>query len=420
MHSFFLRVSAVLIAAIATSFASAQQADPDGEEPRGERVERSPDVGGFTREVRFRISGEQLPVNFDQLNQLVVSPQVCGAAVTDVSGKPAKPADASKWAWTDGEATYTVACNALMQRGGGRMPLGGLELSLRVFIKGDEKFRSDANVARFTSAVARRLGEALTEASSREAKSQVEKERRVLEEEMKLAAESEDRVRQLRNKLREIAPVEATQALLTETLGNLQRQQQSFELELVGMKGRAEAIQNQIKQVTERLKGRAESDEIVRNLQRVVNLRAEQLQRVTDLKVFRTIDESAKAKAEEQFFLAQVELDRAKREAQKGPSDQLDKLSSELADIAISTASIDAKLNYVSRKLDETRKLLAIDINDAQPLRDRLAAETAALQSALAEVQKRQAELSRQAARMQAVTVEIIDLHPVGAGPKKR
>jgi chromosome segregation ATPase len=224
----------------------------------------------------------------------------------------------------------------------------------------------------------------------------------------------------LRRELRSIAPVEATQALLTETLGNLQRQQQSFELELVGMKGRAEAIQNQIKQITERLKGRAEGDEIVRNLQRVVNLRAEQLRRVTDLKVYRTIDEAAKAKAEEELVLAQIELDRAKREAQKGPSDQLDKFSSELADIAISTASIDAKLNYVSRKLDETRKLLAIDVNDAQPLRDRLAAETAALQAALSEVQKRQAELSRQAARMQPVTVEIINFAPLRKSPKKQ
>jgi hypothetical protein len=397
--------------AMAAGLLPAQQADPAGGEPPGKRDEQPPQVAELSREVRLRLSGEHLPVNFEQLNQIVVSAQVTGAAVTDLSGKPAKPADDNKWAWTDGQTTYTVVCNALMRRGG-RGPLGGLELSLRFFIKGDAKSRTDANLTRLAEAVARRLAEALTETSSREAKAEAEKERRALEEERRLAAESEDRVRQLRQQLRAIAPPEATQALLTETLSSLQRQQQGFELELVGMKGRAEAIQTQIKYLTERLKGRAESDEIVKNLERVVNLRAQQLQRVTDLKIYRTIDEAAKAKAEEEFFLAQVELDRAKREAQKGPNDQLDKLNSDLADIAISTASLDAKLKYVSQKLDETRKLLAIDINDAQPVRDRLAAESAALQAALAEVQKRQVELARASAAIQRVTVEMVDIMP--------
>jgi hypothetical protein len=410
----FCNFAATWMLAIAAGMLPAQQADRAGEE----RSEGSTDLGELTREARFRVSGEQLPVNFEQLNQIMVSSKVSGAAVSDISGKPAKPVDGS-WAWTDGETTYTVVCNALMTRGGSLRGPGGMDLSVRFIVQGNAKSRSDANLTRLAEAVARRLAEALTEASSRESKSQVEKDRRALEEEIRLAAESEERVRHLRKTLRSIAPVEATQTLLTETLGNLQRQQQSFELELVGMKGRAEAIQNQIKQVTERLKGRAEGDEIVRNLQRVVNLRAEQLQRITDLKVYRTIDVAAKANAEEQYYLAQIELDRAKREAQKGPSDQLDKLNTELADIAISTASIDAKLKYVSRKLDETSKLLAIDVNDAQPVRDHLAAETAALQAALAEVQKRKGELSRQAARIQPVTVELQQFEPVRKSPKK-
>jgi hypothetical protein len=412
-------ILAAWMVAVVAGALPAQQTNEIDDAPRDERVEQPPDVAELSREVQFRLSGEHLPVNFEQLNQLVASSQVCGAAVADVTGKPAKPVDATKWAWTDGQTTYTVVCNTLMRRGGGRGPLGGFELSLRFFVKGDAKSRSDAHLTRFAESVAGRLAEALTESSAREAKAQIEKERRALEEERKLAAESEDRVRQLRRELRSIAPAEATQTLLTETLSGLQRQQQGFELELVGMKGRAEAIQTQIKQLSERLKGRAESDEIVRHLQRVVNLRAEQLQRVIDLKVRRVIDEAAKANAEEQFLLAQVELDRAKREAQKGPSDHLDKLNAELADITISTASIDAKLKYVSQKLDETRKLLAIDVNDAQPVRDRLAAESAALLAALAEVQKRQAEVARMNASFQPVTVDAIQVAPATKPRKK-
>jgi hypothetical protein len=409
---YFTAVPGLIVLSL-TAIVAAQT--PGDKTPGGKTAEEpvaTPFLGtATTRTLLVRVPRERLPLNFIEINQLLMSREVAGLAVTDVSGKPFKTDQASQQTavvtsklsgrlttWSDGESNYTVECLGFNSRS------EQLELMVRYRV---EAARTDTQVAKFIEAVARRLGEALTQVANKAHRDSIAKNRRAVERERAMAEAAEEKVRRLRSELRSVAPVDATQAILTENIGQLQRQKQSLEIDLAGMKGRAVAIQDHVKELTERLQREPENDEVVKNLERVVKLRATQLERITDLRIYRVIDEAAKAKAEEQLILAQVELDRARRESRKSTSDQLDKLNTDLAGIAISTAEMDAKLKYVQEKLADTRKQLEFDVHQAQPLRDRLTVETAAYQLALAEAQKREAEMARLDANVQPVTVEL-------------
>jgi hypothetical protein len=215
-----------------------------------------------------------------------------------------------------------------------------------------------------------------------------------------------------------------SETALQELLTSLRKQQQALEVELAGMKGRAEAIQREVAKTAERAKNDSADDEIITNLMRVIELRTQQLRYLKELGELGTITQAEAAKAEEQVALAKVELAQAKRANSRPASEQLDKLNTELAQIAISMAESEAKLKYVTEQLAIHADKLK-HAAYAQPFREQLDKEIAAFvtlqaQANHAATEVTQLESSFRPARVEAFELRTGEDKPEEAGKRER
>jgi hypothetical protein len=198
--------------------------------------------------------------------------------------------------------------------------------------------------------------------------------------------------------------------VLQELASDLKKTQQALEVELAGMKGRATALQEEVAKTAARVRKDPTDDEVVRNLKRVLELRASQLEVLqTMFKAGAAATQVDVMRAEEQVALAQVELAQAKEANRRSASDRLEKLNDDLAQIATSVAETEAKLDHVNRRLEEHSQLLDRE-TEAQPLREKLAADTANLVSFKAAADQAVAKVRQLESTFRPTRIEVFEL----------
>jgi hypothetical protein len=202
---------------------------------------------------------------------------------------------------------------------------------------------------------------------------------------------------------------DSSETALQELVTSLTKQQQALKVDLAGMKGRAEAIQQEVAKTAERAKNDSADDEIIKNLMRVIELRMQQVRYLKELGELGTITQAEAAKAEEQVALAKVELAQAKRANSRPANEQLDKLNTELAQIAISMAESEAKLNHVAEQLAIHAEKLK-DAAYAKPYREQLDKEIAAFVTLQAQANHAATEVAQLESSFRPARVEVFDL----------
>ncbi|HZZ71633.1 MAG TPA: hypothetical protein VFE24_05230 [Pirellulales bacterium] len=161
--------------------------------------------------------------------------------------------------------------------------------------------------------------------------------------------------------------------VLLENIATLQKQRQAFELELVGLKGRTAALQQAIAKSTERLDLKAADDKVVKNLQKVIELRTAQLERLMTAYKAASVSADAVDRAKDDLALSEVELARAQAAAvHSAGSDQIQSLQSDLIQTAVTAAEQESKFKFLDDQFNRTKQQYA-DALANQPRRERLA-----------------------------------------------
>ena len=146
-------------------------------------------------------------------------------------------------------------------------------------------------------------------------------------------------------------------------------------MELARLQGRMPAIEEQIMRIRKDIDEKIQADQVSEELRKILQLQIKYLEGVKKLVESGHVQDAAVADAEEKVARANIEL--ARRREQIGASagtDQLAKLSNELATLAIDMAEKSATLEVIKKQLDRTEQQLAVaDISDPQVSRVRLA-----------------------------------------------
>jgi hypothetical protein len=151
----------------------------------------------------------------------------------------------------------------------------------------------------------------------------------------------------------------ASQKILAETLADLRRQLLAAKLSLQAIDARESETQSQIKAATERVVKDSDSDEISAELEKLVDLRNAELQRLNDANreapgaVSRGDIERAAARVVE----ARIQLLSAAAKKQSGQgSEQVIELNHQLAKLAIDRAETHAKLRFLASEIQSADK----------------------------------------------------------------
>ncbi len=349
------------------------------------------------------------------LNQLLSSPTVFGSAVRETNGRELAEELIAETHLLLGETKLTplVALSLAEHtdtRLKGGVEFGSINLNLdnNAWREGEKPIDSSnlkALANRFIEALGKHFQKALNEVVRRDVDEQFRREIDSLARERKVADQAAAELQEKRKQLSELS-AGIPQSVLEESVSNLQRQQQSLELELAGMKGRAEAIQQRLSMAVEKGKKEDAKDEVVQNLERVLNLRAQQLDRYRQLHKSAAVSEAEVLKADEDVALAQVELAQARRLAVKGKTDEADRLNSQLADVAISVSESQTKLQFVEKRLEENLEKLRRESTVAAPLREEIQAASAATHQMLQEVRRRESQIRSLQASFKPTSVE--------------
>jgi hypothetical protein len=190
----------------------------------------------------------------------------------------------------------------------------------------------------------------------------------------------------------------------------MMKQEQSLELEELGLDVRASQYGEQLKAASDQLKKARPDEEILAGLKHVHESRVQTLERLRALHKQGVATGAQTAKAEEEAAIAQVEINQAMRDAAKAPSDRLEKLTAELASISVALMEARQKKQYVAHRLDKLQESLSREMSEAKPLREEIAARSALAQEFAADARKREAELLRLKASYQPARVEVFDV----------
>jgi hypothetical protein len=376
--------------------------------------------------VRIRFD-PRATVDYPLIAELISSPHVYGAALREANGKKLASTllEERKLVAADEELVATLSLDLRAQGAGSGELSGYIRLQLGEPITGDPFFRAHKDAkykepaTRFIAAICRHLEKAIDEIVQREVQKQLKQEVVLLAGERKVAEQAVTELHEKRAKLAE-ASAGIPQSVLEESVSNLQRQQQTLELELAGMKGRAEAIQQRLSKFAEEAKKEEKQDEVVKNLERVLSIRAQQLERYRALHKAATVPESEVLKAEEDVAMAQVELAQARRLAAKGKTDEADRLNSQLTDIAIGAAEAQTKLQFVEKRLVDNLEKLRRESTVAAPLREEIQAVSAATAQMLQEVRRRESQIRALEASFKPTSVETFTTQAAGEESSKK
>ena len=292
-------------------------------------------------------------------------------------------------------------------------------VKIQVGILSQDGSQEGKQTQKFARLVIERLNKVLGELSRREFERKLVEFKLAMAEAQRAVEVATARLDETRKQLRREGGFSIM--VLEDLVSSLKKQQQALEIDLAGMKGRAEALQVEIAKMAERVKKEPADDEVVRGLMRVIDHRMQQLRFVKQL-----VDHGVPggepgklAAAEEQVALAQVELAQAKRTISRSSMDQLDKLNSDLALIAVNSAELEAKLKYVSEQLERNVAMLEA-VREAEPIRERIARETKAVENLRLQAEQAAANVRQLETSFRPARVEIFDLNdPEGARSKR-
>jgi chromosome segregation ATPase len=282
-----------------------------------------------------------------------------------------------------------------------------LWVTIRASIQGES---SPDEAKKYVREVVTRLDKVLAELSRREYEQRRDQLKQAVEQAQESAQLARQRLDEVKTKLESVsAPVSET--VLEGLVSDLKKQQQALELELAGIRGRTEALQKELAKMAERTKKEPAADEVLQNLRRVVELRRAQLAATRQLHEQGTVTSLEVGKAEEQVALAQIELAQAQRAVEKPNAEQMDKLTGELAQLAINRAENEAKLKFVTNRLDETLSALKHEVQ-SKPLRQQLEKQLNAVANLQAQADQAAADLRTFEASFRPAHVEVLDLTP--------
>ena len=144
-----------------------------------------------------------------------------------------------------------------------------------------------------------------------------------------------------------------------EQLAEISRQQIAAELSLVGMQARDQAINDEIKKTELRLDAKTGSDDTIKNLDRLLQMRIDRLDSLKKLQAAGVAPTQELQSAEADVLSAKIELDKTRAALKRSSGgDQLDALNNELSRLAIDRAETLARRDYLKKISDETEQRL--------------------------------------------------------------
>lgn len=138
-------------------------------------------------------------------------------------------------------------------------------------------------------------------------------------------------------------------------VAQLQQQQEQLMLDEAGAQGRRAGLEQAIKEYSSAAVGRAQSDEAVKQLQSVLDIREAELKRKLQLQKVGAIAADEIAQAEAAVAQARADVADAKHRiaGDVGPNSALDVWNRELMNLSIEQAERQARLDYIRSRLDK-------------------------------------------------------------------
>jgi flagellar biosynthesis chaperone FliJ len=356
------------------------------------------------------------PLSRDDINAIVQSKQFVAAAIKELSGRVPELYPSSRpdygivgWGTLKGAEffAYVTGRQELIRGADGSLPL---HLQVEVTQREDENNKVTAE--KYAELVIKHLNKVLADLSRRSLEQRLEQLKATVDEGRRQVQMAEATVEGLSARLRQKSG-DLPEAVLHELVSDVTKQRQALEVELVGMKGRSEAIQREVARLSERLKKSSADDDVVRNLKRVVALRKEQLALVKQLYSQGVAggEPGKVAKAEEEVVLAEIDLARA-TQASAGPTDaRLEKLNDELSQIAVGIAENEAKLKYLTTRLDEYDQILS-DAAKNKAMRQQIDSEIGLIITLKQKADAAQAKVAQLESPFRPARVEVFELTP--------
>jgi len=146
-----------------------------------------------------------------------------------------------------------------------------------------------------------------------------------------------------------------------EQLAEISRQQIAVQLSLVGMEAREKAIAGEIDKYKEQVEAKVTRDETLSNLQRLLKLRLDQLERLKqiDTKAKGVVSQEDIQKGEADVLAVKIDLDKTRAALNRSAGgEQLDAFTAELSRLAIDRAETQARRDWLEKLSIETSRNL--------------------------------------------------------------
>jgi len=229
---------------------------------------------------------------------------------------------------------------------------------------------------RLTGALASHLEKSLTQIESRQLAAARDRAERVAMLSGRMSEQVREDSERLVKELKSYGIGEQPEAVLVQSIGDLTKQKLELELERAGLQARAQALQEQTRVAAKRFDEASQTDEIVQNFQRVVDLQRQRQESLRAAHQAGQLGQKELSQGEIDLATATVELAKAQRAAGHPRVQELERLSSELANSAVRSAECEAKLRYVAEQLEKglsswqsesgVGRKLRNDLNDLQ------------------------------------------------------
>jgi hypothetical protein len=353
-------------------------------------------------------------VSLEDVSAIIQSKQLAGLAIEELTGKrPQLSPESGHFGNIPGWRTSTS--NKYLAYVAPRRDLidreSGGSLALRLYVSVVSHADEDAAVAeKYAGLLVKQLNQVLPDLSRRAMELELVRLKSDAEQAQQAAEVASQKLHDTQKRVL-LDSGDLSESSLQELLTDLTKQRQALEVALAGMNGRIEALQEQVARTAKRAETESADDEIVKNLMRVVELRAQQHRHLMELADDGVISKAELAKAEEQVALAKIELAQAKRAGSRSASEQLDKLNGELAQVTIGMSEAKSKLEFVSNRLEEQVQVLRITA-EAKPLRVQLERQIAALADLRAQADQAAARVRKLESSFRPARVEFFELKP--------
>ena len=193
---------------------------------------------------------------------------------------------------------------------------------------------------------------------------------------------------------------------ILDQMRDLEDHKRETEMELAGQQALRRALEEQIARIGERLETETKGDAVLAELEKVVELRNQQLDRFRELVAQGQASPAELADVQGQVAMAKVELAEQRRAAmERLGADRLAELNEELARVSIHAAELEARLHFIAQRLEqmETKNLLELADRFEREVSVQLPMAIEAVESAAA--WRRELERQIRVARPPTVTV---------------